>query len=323
MKSAKNEKQSIAHVMIQNSYPFFTFIRISIYFALIVIFAACKKGNDTLPPSIQLLSESGYTADSVTVPIGLPYKIGITAKKGDAAITNLVVWLTTENGTETAVDSGIYSNEFRYERSVSYGASRFEKWTFILRDKNGKSASTSVTLTKDSTSAFGPILYYSAVKLGCQGSSLYDSFLSVTDGSTYTLTNAEANQSSVNIITYWGDQVIPTTGFTLSSPGESDVAAYFPMIANWALPYNETRYKTDSLSISHDAFTTAYNDSLIISNYTAATVGKRKSKLVRPGYIIPFQVSAGTAAGKRGLIKINFLQEGIDGYIDADIKVQK
>jgi hypothetical protein len=95
------------------------------------------------------------------------------------------------------------------------------------------------------------------------------------------------------------------------------------MISNWTLPYNETRYKPDSLSISHEAFDAAYNDSLIITNYTSATTGKRKFKIVRTGYIIPFMVTIGPATGKRGLIKINSMVDGPDGYMVADIKVQK
>jgi hypothetical protein len=95
------------------------------------------------------------------------------------------------------------------------------------------------------------------------------------------------------------------------------------MIANWSIPKNETRYKPDSLSISPAVFDAAYNDSLIITNYTSATIGKRKFKIVRAGYVIPFQVTNGESAGKRGLIKIRSLQNGLEGFIIADIKVQK
>ncbi len=311
--------------MIRHSYPFRYDSRTGICITLMVMFvlAACNKPGDNTSPTIRLINESGYTSDSATVPIGFPFKLGILAEKGDAAITNLVITLTTENGTETAVDSGIYAQNFKYERAMSYGASRFEKWVFMIRDKNGKSATASVTLWKDTTSAFGLINYYKSVQLGTQNSILPGSFFSVADGSIFTAENAAAYQDQVQIITYWGDQVVPSTEFTLSSPGETDVTAYFPMISNWDLPYNETRYKTDSLSISHEAFDAAYNDSIIITNYTGATVGKRKFKMVRAGYVIPFQASIGALAGKRGLIKVNSLQAGSNGIINVDIKVQK
>lgn len=311
--------------MIRNSYPLSEYTRIFTYLVIILllILVGCTKEGDKTPPKLNLIQSNSFTSDSATVAIGFPYKIGITAQKGGAAITNLVITLTTENGTETALDSGIYNQDFSYERTVSYGASRFEKWSFMIRDKNGKSASTTLTILKDTNSTFGPIAYYSSVKLVTQNNLLPGSFFSLNDGTIFTSANAETNQSAIQIITYWGDKLIPETGFTLSSPGESDVTTFYPMIMNWTLPYNETRYKTDSVSISHEAFDAAYNDSLIITNYTSTTSGKRKFKMVKSGYVIPFQVTTGAAAGKRGLIKINSMLDGIDGYIEADIKVQK
>jgi hypothetical protein len=44
---------------------------------------------------------------------------------------------------------------------------------------------------------------------------------------------------------------------------------------------------------------------------------------VRAGYVIPFQVTNGQSAGKRGLIKIRSMQNGLEGSIIAEIKVQK
>ena len=310
--------------MILHSYPFGFFTK-TIYplFALLVFVTACKKDSVMKLPTLQTINNKGYIADSTIVAIGFPYKIGIHAGNGDAAITNLVVTLTTENGVETALDSGMYSNDFSYIRSSSYGASRYEKWKFTIRDKNGKSAITSVTILKDLTSAFGPILTYSAIKLSAQADVAGNSFFSITNGNLYSQQNANSNQKDINLITYYGDLLLPSTEFTLSSPGESDVAAFYPIILNWATPRNETRYKPDSLSISQTAFDAAYNDSTIITNYTSATIGKRKFKIVRAGYVIPFQVTAGTAPGKRGLIRIKSIVEGTGGHIIADIKVQK
>jgi len=310
--------------MIIYSYPVRnTFAKSIVVLTIILIAYACQKDIDKKPPVLQLQSGIGYTSDSLIVPIGFPYKIGILATKGDAAITNLVVTLTTENGTETALDSGMYSAQVNYTLKLSYGATRFEKWTFKLRDKNGKSASTSVVIKKDLKSAFGPIITYSSVILGSQNSIRPGSFFSINKGLVYTKEEVTTNQINAQMIFYWGDKVIPQTQLTLSSPGESDVTSYFPFISSWIAPLTEIRYKTDSLSISHSAFDASYHDSLIISNYTSATIGKRKFKMLRSGYIVPFQVTNGVAAGKRGLIKIRSIKNDADGYIIADIKVQK
>jgi hypothetical protein len=310
--------------MILHSYPVSHNIKINILFVVMLLNVhACKKDSEKVPPMLRLNTGIGYISDSTIVAIGFPYKIGIIASKGDAAITNLVVTLTTENGTETALDSGMYSNDFSHTRSISYGASRFEKWSFTLRDKNGKSANTSITILKDLTSAFGPITTYSAVTLAAQNNTQENPFFSIAKGISFSQQNADANQSDINIITYFGNLLVPSTEFTLSSPGESDVTTFYPSISNWTTPRNETRYKPDSLSISQVAFDAAYNDSLIITNYTSATIGKRKFKIVRAGYVIPFQVTIGPEAGKRGLIRIKSLQNGLDGHLIADIKVQK
>lgn len=310
--------------MIRYSYPSPGYTKISsILFAILALVYSCKKDTDKKSPTLHLITQSGYVADSTIVPIGFPFRIGIDAENGDAAITNLVVTLTTENGMETALDSGMYSSDFSYARNVSYGASRFEKWEFMIRDKNGKSASTSITILKDINSAFGLITTFSSVKLSAQSDAAGNSFFSVTKGQLYSQQNANTSQSEINIITYYGDLLAPSTEFTLSSPGESDVSTFYPMITDWLIPKNETRYKPDSLSISLGAFDSAYNDSLIITNYTSATIGKRKFKIVRAGYVIPFQLTLGPEPGKRGLIKIKSIQEGTGGHIIADIKIQK
>lgn len=310
--------------MSSNSYPTTIIFKACLFItALVLLVYSCKKETEIVPPTILLTNGSGFISDSISVPIGYPYKVGVQSIKGDAAITNLVVTLTTENGVETALDSGMYSEGFNYMINAMYGGSQFEKWSFKLRDKNGKSAETSVTIRKDNGSTFGPIVYYPSVKLCTQLNTLPGSFFSVADGIVYSTANAEENQSSVNIITYWGGVLEPSTEFTLSSPGESDVATFYPSILDWTIPHNETRYKTDSLSISHEAFNAAYNDSLIIANYTSATIGKRKFKIVRAGYVIPFMVTIGPDAGKRGLIKVNSMVDGPEGYMIADIKVQK
>ncbi len=310
--------------MIFHSYPYNIFTKAGISLVFILLFTwACKKETDKNPPTLQPITENGYAADSIIVPTGYPYKVGISAGKGDAAITNLVVKLTNENGTETALDSGMYSNSFRYTRSISYGASKFEKWEFMIRDKNGKSASTSITIIKDPASTYGPITTYADVKLVAQDNTQGNSFFALANGISYTQQDAGQNQQNINLITYFGNTLIPSTEFTLSSPGESDVTSFYPFINNWAVPRNETRYKPDSLSISQSAFEAAYNDSLIITNYTSATTGKRKFKVVRAGYVIPFQVTIGQEAGKRGLVRIKSLQNARNGYIVVDIKVQK
>ncbi|MBI5541949.1 MAG: hypothetical protein HY951_17975 [Bacteroidia bacterium] len=288
----------------------------------VIPFYSCKKKSEN-PPVISFINEAGYTFADRIVAVGLPIKIGISGLSEDAPITNLSITLTTENGTEIALDSGLYTNDLHFVKNISYGASAWEKWTFTIMDKNRKKASLTITLTKDPNSVFGQINYYPSIILGCQDKISIGSFLNPENGSIYFSDSTDAIQNSIYIITYYASLNVPPTDFTFGSPSDNDVTTYYPNISNWTLPRNEIRYKFDSLTVSPQEFDMAYNDSLIISNYTSATVGKRKFKSARPGYVIPFQVSIGAMAGKRGLIKIISINGQESGQIEFAMKIQK
>lgn len=292
------------------------------FLILLLIFSSCKKEEGYNPPRLSVITESGFISADATLSIGKPYKIGFNAIAGDAPITNLKITLSTENGDEVALDSGIYSKNVYFEKSNFYGATTYEKWTFFIRDKNGLSASVTINLNKDLNSNFGLISYFPSIIMGLQNYSA-GSFLNPANGLIYKSDSALINQNLIYIITYWGEFNSPPTQVTFSSPTDNDVAIYFPFINDFILPKNEVRYKADSLSIGTQAFDDAYNDSLIISNYTAATAGKRKFKSAISGYVIPFQITTGLLAGKRGLIKVKTINSGSNGCVEFALKIQK
>ena len=86
---------------------------------------------------------------------------------------------------------------------------------------------------------------------------------------------------------------------------------------------NNGTKKGSIMSQHNDEFDNAYNDSLIIANYTSATVGKRKFKSCRPGYVIPFEITAGALSGKRGLIKIISINGQDTGFMEFALKIQQ
>ncbi len=290
-------------------------------FSLLISHSCKKKSED--PPLFTFISDSGFTSTNRIVPVGIPVKIGINGNSVDAPITNLVITLTTENRTETALDSGLYTNNLNYVKNISYGASAWEKWTFTIMDKNRKKSSLTITLTKDSNSVFGQIDYYPSIKLGCQQNLTIGSFLNPVTGSIYFADSSDVIQNNIYLIFYYASLNVPPTDYTFGSPSDNDITTYYSNINSWTLPRNEIRYKFDSLTVSPAEFDLAYNDSLIISNYTSATVGKRKFKSARPGYVIPFQISVGALAGKRGLLKIISVSGQEDGFIEFAMKIQK
>lgn len=300
----------------------FSFRLIIIISQSLLFFNSCIHKSEE-PPSLSLLNESGYTATDRIVPVGLPIKIGITGFGRDAPITNLVITMTNENGTEIALDSGLYSNGLHFVKYISYGASAHEKWIFTIMDKNRNRSSLAVTLTKDPNSIFGEIKNFPVIKLGCQQNQALGSFLEAETGIVHFADSSGTIQNNIYIILYYASLSVPPTDFTFSSPGENEVTTYYPQINSWALPRTEMRYKFDSLTVSPQQFDLAYNDSLIISNYTSATVGKRKFKSSRPGYVIPFQITAGAMSGKRGLLKIISVNGKENGFIEFAMKIQK
>jgi len=296
---------------------------ILILICFIAILTNCNEDKDPAPASISLQKGGIYTDSDLTVSTGDQVHIKFEAIAGDGAITNLIITMTTDLGSEKALDSGLYSNSFVYEKAITYGAENFEKWTFTVRDKNGKTSAVSLTLTKDSHSVFGQITNFPSVLLGAHLNTLYGHFFSFADGKIYFADSATAKQDKIYLITYFGDILSPPTEFTLSSPGESDASSFYPLMTTWNLPKNEIRYKADSVSISPAEFDASTNDSLIISNYTGSTSGKRKFKAARAGFVIPFQIVSGPLSGKKGLMKVKSVNGTTNGTIELAIKIQK
>jgi hypothetical protein len=295
-----------------------------ILFAFILIqVAGCSEKSDQNNPVIKFISDTSYTSVNTTVPIGYPAKIGIDVTGIDAPITNLVVTLTTANGTETAIDTGIYDNQFVFTRVFPYGASSYETWTFTVMDKNRNKASVSLTLSKDSNSLFGPIVTYTDVVLGTQYNISEGNFLSLPAGTTVRANDMEPLAVNLYNSVYYADQAVPPTEYTFSSPNENDAPTYYPQLLDIVDQKNEVNYKPDSITISPAAFMAAYNDSLIITNYTSATNGKRKFKLIRAGYVIPFALNYGPLSGKRGLIYVKSVDTDPSGKVLIDIKMQQ
>jgi len=258
-----------------------------------------------------------------TEPIGSQLKTAIIAEAGGAAITNFVITLKTGNGTETALDSGLYSKGLTYTKTFTYESSDYETWTYKVTDKNGKTASVSFTLTKDTSSTYGSIIYYPSIILGCQDDTIYGNFMGLPDGHVYSYDSASSAQQQIYLAAYYGNILNPPLNFTFSSPGETDIPTFYPEISSWTIPKNEIRFKADSLSISPAMFDASTNDSIIISNYTSATTGKRKFKNALPGYVIPFQITAGALSGKKGLIKVIAINGAVAGHIEFAMKIQR
>lgn len=281
----------------------------------ILLFTACNKENeDPRGPSITIKKAAGYVGGDTVLAPGAQVKLGITAQSGDVNITNII--LKINSGTELVyADTGINNKEFYFEKLITKGVAEKEIWTIIIRDKAGRNASMSFTISKDPFAFFGPVSIYNNITLGAQNNVSTGSFFNLHNGNIYFLDQAFQKQDSAEMLYYYdpaGD------GNTIASPNaniDSTTAFGGPHGLNHWNIKNETRYYKTTLTVTD--FNSAMNDSLLLASYNEL-LGKRKAKLLAAGDIYAFK----TAHSKYGLFRVISVNGADAGTIIVDIKSQ-
>ncbi|MEE4258381.1 MAG: hypothetical protein V2I62_01360 [Bacteroidales bacterium] len=291
----------------KNLFIIFAFILAAIY--------GCKKEENVYPPpSIKLMTGDGYVSNDTTLQLGEMFKIGIKAENPNVNLTNFIIRVESDE-IETYLDSGMNTPVLNYEKTPVKGIKSSEKWVFIIRDKNGKSAEISLNIQKDTASAYGDIFYNPSVLLGAQ-SNAAGSFYSVSEDSVYTLQSAFNNQDKIDLCYYY--DFIETDENTIASPGANIDESVYPGengLANWTVR-RTTRFKLTDLTDSD--FQNATNDSLLIAAY-GQSEGKRKAKNLQAGNIFSFK----NEDGKVGLFMVHSVSGTDEGTVDISIKVQE
>jgi len=291
------------------------FFLILVVFCLFLFFSCKKNEENTTGPFIQFKTGGQYISSDTSILIGKNFTVGITASKGDANITNFVIKL--DNGTtQTYLDSGLNSATFSLDKILTKGVSQNEAWTFIVRDKNGKTASLSFIITADSSSVYGPVVTYSSVVLGAQNNISTGSFFDIKNNIVYTLSHAYSVQDSVELCYYY--DFLQGENNVIASPGANiDASVYTGQyaLANWTVK-NETRYLITTLTGTD--FNNITTDSLLIAEYNQP-LAKRKAKNLVAGDIYSFK----TAKGKFGLFKVLNVNGTDAGTVEVMIKMQE
>jgi len=278
------------------------------------IWACEKEKTDYPPPTIEFITESGFVFNDTTIELGKDFKIGIKASNPDVNLTNFIIKVESDV-LETYLDSGMNTPNLHFERNITKGIKDFEKWTFIIRDKDGKSSEISLNITKDSSSVFGNIKYYTNIEMGAQSSSV-GHFYSLSQDSVHTLNSAFSNQSKIDLCYYY--DFIDTDENTIASPGANIDASVYTgpsALANWT-SRRTTRFKL--ASISESDFLNATNDSLLIATHGSSD-GNRKAKNLQTGKIFAFK----NEEGKIGLFKVNSITGTDAGTVNISIKIQE
>lgn len=282
---------------------------------LSIIINSCKKENNAgSPPVISLKVDSGYVHTDTTVFIGKTFKAGIIAARGDANITNFMIKLNS-NGTETYLDSGLNSAGFNIVKYFTKGVNYQDIWTFIVRDKTGKSASISIKIKADSNSVYGPVFTIPSVIMGAQNDTTVGSFLDIKTVTVYNLAQAYTVQDSIDLCYYY--DFLQGDANVISSPAANiDPSVYTGQyaLANWTIK-NETRFLATTLTQTD--FDGVTNDSLLIASFNYP-LSKRKAKNLAAGNIYSFE----TSKGKFGLFRVLNVTGTDMGTVEIMIKIQ-
>lgn len=298
------------------------------YFTLVLLFIAglmlhsgCTKESDPVVPVISLNSGAGYTPDGSVVRTGGSLRFGITARAGDANITNLVIKKIMPNGSvKVVLDSGMNSAGFSVNEVFYQNVEDTATWVFQVMDKNRLISTASLVIYKDPDSQWGGIFEYPLIVMGYQENTVTGQFLCCASGKVFTGDSAGMASDSIDIATcYFMDDNIPSPTFT--SPGEygGGILEYYPFVSSWPVKnYTKWDISVDSDPVPATAYESCHNDSLLILSYDDVW-GKRKFKWATAGDIIPFL----TAKGKKGLIMVIAADETATGTISFSMKVQQ
>jgi hypothetical protein len=285
------------------------------YFLLalvLLITASCNKNEEHDNPTLSFKQTDGYTYQDITVKMGETIKIGLEASTQSDVNLSAFSYTINVDGLELKVDSGINVNNFTWERTIEKGAGELESWIFEIADKDGRSSSLTLVITKDASSTYAPISKINNVVLGAQDN-VNGSFFSFGDSSVFTLGNAFNNQDKIHLVYYFDE--VGSDMNTLASPGASfdeDVFAGQYSIAGWGTKLT-TRYAAKS--IDEAEFTIATNDSLILANTFEFASGKRKAKELEVGDTYAFV----TEDNYKGLFIVKALDSQSAGTIAIDI----
>jgi hypothetical protein len=281
--------------------------------AFLLFTISCKKDPSTVGPKLSFVNAPGYVSSDTTLQLGAQINVMLSAEMGSSKLTYLRVTLNNGTTIQTALDTGFNINTLQCLKKIIKTTAENEVWTFLVMDRNRNESSITLNIKKKPTVSWGDITIYNSVILGAQGSALYGSFLSLSDGKIYFQDSAYIMRNNVDMIYYYG-----IYNSTLSSPGETQAPNYFtvvPPIGQW-VPKNVTMYDTTALTVTD--FDNSNNDSLILNTYNDL-ISKKKAKYLASGSIYAFK----TQSGKMGLVKVNNVDAGATGHVNLSIKIQK
>ena len=286
------------------------------FFLLMVplLLASCAKDEEGLPPKLSLLTDSALVYQDTELNPGAAFTVGLQADMGSQVITHLYIARYRQGEWEVMLDTGIYNESFVYYGVLNKGVYPEEYWIFRVKDKAGRWAEVSFTLSNPAGSIYQAVQTMPSIVLGAQQCLTNGSFLDVNHTHVYFQDSAFLVQDSIELLYYYdpaGD------ANTISSPNANiDPTIYTGAtgLTNWTVKH-ECKFLETTLSAA--AFDAVVNDSLLIASFDAINA-KRKAKNLVAGEVYSFK----TAHGKFGLFKVIDVQGMESGTLEVAIKIQ-
>lgn len=277
---------------------------------------SCSKSETVAgKPTIELISGNGLITRDTSATEASTLSFRVYCKwNGEDELTNLIV---SRNGGRV-VDGGMYVKEFQKDISFAKTSEKFDSIAFIIRDIKGESATTSLKVEKKAGSS-GDLVRYNNITLNAQNAINGKSFMSMSNGLTYTLQDAFGVQLSINLLYYY--DVVSTDGNTISSPGANIDPSIFTGtygLSNWTTA-NKNTTRFIKLSLTQQQFDTISNPVYIVNAY-GSTVGYRKAKNLVLGDTFSFLVEN---TGKYGIFRVSNVTGEDAGNVVFSIVMQK
>ena len=280
-------------------------------FSLITL--SCEKSEENLPPMIQLLEQEGYISGDTTISSGDLINVKVLLQKGDLNMTNFYIDVYTDS-VSRYFDTGMNTSYIIWEGAFIKTLAPIEDWKFVVRDRDGNTAITSIKIKLDTAAQYADLITYSPTDFGAQDNQQVGGCYNIADSSMYFHQDVATDtslQSGIDMLCFYDD----IDKNTIASPGANFEDGIFPVNpATWTIT-NTTRYFKTSLSV--EDFNTAINDSIILSNYDEGEA-KRKAKKLQINDIYTFR----TQSGRLGMFKVNGVNGTTDGTISISMKTQ-
>lgn len=254
-----------------------------------LVFASCEDDTDPAGPTITFKAGAGLTTGDATVDAGDTVHFSWEVVKGDANLEEFTIRLENEDlpgFPNTDIDNDQYEDTY----SVIVSDAGTYVLSFIATDKDGLEAKEDITITVRTG-----LLEKGSSQLGAAESNL-GSYYSVSEDVVYTLTEAKANPSKVDII-------FTSTGVEAKLIAPKDANATEISSTNRITTYEKVDIVFDEATAADLNEVSPAADNLVVAE----------------GDVIVFETHEGT----KGIMEVSALTVAQDGSITIDIKVKE